>query len=240
MNGASPADLGIGAAVWMWQAGRPVRAAAGAVVRGTAGQVLRLAPDELVAALAERGRAGRAELERLAATLLRDAIRLVVAALLDTVDLTALVRRHVDLNAVAAALDVDAVAARLDLDAVLARLDLDAVVRRLDLDAVVRRVDLDAVVGRVDVDAVARRVDPGPLVARVDVDAVIARVDLVGIAREVIAAIDLPEIVRTSTGGLTSDTVRSVRAEAVQADDLVAGVVDRLLRRTGSHPADPP
>lgn len=46
----------------------------------------------------------------------------------------------------------------------------------------------------------------------------------------VVAAIYLPEIVRDSTGHLASEAVRSVRAEGMQADDAVAGFVDRLLR----------
>ena len=87
------------------------------------------------------------------------------------------------------------------------------------------------VVARVDLDAVAARVDPKPVVTRVDLDAAVARIDIVGIAREVIAAIDLPEIVRDSTGALSSDAVRTVRAEGAQADEVVAGFVDRVLRR---------
>jgi hypothetical protein len=59
----------------------------------------------------------------------------------------------------------------------------------------------------------------------------VGRVDVVAIAREVVDAIDLPEIIRHSTGALTSDTVRSVRTETRHADAVVAGVVDRLLRR---------
>jgi hypothetical protein len=221
----------------------------------------------VTSALVERGRAGWADLERVVDAVLRRVVGLVLEAFLDTTDLTALVRRHVDLNAVAADLDVDAVAARLDLDAVVRRVDLDGAVARVDLDAAVARVDLDAVVRRVDVDgivarvdlervvasldldaiakridldALAARIDPDPVVARVDVDALLARIDLVGIAREVIDAIDLPEIVRHSTGALTSDTVRSVRSEAMQADEAVAGFVNRLLRRPARPtPASP-
>jgi hypothetical protein len=42
-----------------------------------------------------------------------------------------------------------------------------------------------------------QRVDPDAIVARVGVDAVIGRVDLAELAREVLAAIDLPEILRS-------------------------------------------
>jgi hypothetical protein len=37
--------------------------------------------------------------------------------------------------------------------------------------------------------------------------------------------------VRDSSGALSSDAVRTVRAEGMQADDVVAGFVDRVLRR---------
>jgi hypothetical protein len=77
------------------------------------------------------------------------------------------------------------------------------------------------------------------VVARVDLDAVLARVDIVGLAREVVDAIDLPEIVRHSTGTLTSDSVRTVRREAMQADEIVAGLFDRLLRRQAQRTSAP-
>jgi hypothetical protein len=207
-----------------------------------------LAGPDAVAALAARGREGGAELQRQARGLLRLLVGEVLAAFLETADLTALVRRHVDLDAVAAGLDLDAAVARVDLDAAVARVDLDAAVARVDLDAAVARVDLDAIARRLDVDAVvagvdldaiADRLDVDAVAARIDLDAVIARIDLVGLAREVIDAIDLPEIVRHSTGSLTSDTIRGVRIEARQADDAVAGFVDRLLHRPRQAPAGP-
>ena len=88
-----------------------------------------------------------------------------------------------------------------------------------------RRIDLDGVAARLDVEAVVARVDP---------ETVVRRVDLVAIAREVVDGIDLPEIIRHSSGALTSDTVRTVRVEARQADDVVAEFVDRLLHRRGA------
>jgi hypothetical protein len=233
--------LALGAAAVAWRAGAPLRSASIAAVRGVGAAVSTVAPGG-VTALVCRGRSARATLERLADVGLRLAVRRVVAALLSTVDLTELVRAHVDLDTVAAGLDVDAVVARVDLDAAVARVDLDAAVARVDLDAAVARVDLDAAVARVDLDAIARRLDLDDLatgldldrvvarvdldevaarldldrvVARVDLDAIIARIDLEGLARQVIDAVDLPEIVRQSTGSLTSETVRSVRTEAM-------------------------
>jgi hypothetical protein len=261
-DGVDPAttvlQLALGAGAVVWRAGAPLRDVSVAAVRGLGSVVSTLAPTA-VTTLARRGLPARLMLERLADMALRLTIRRVVTAFLQAVDLTALVREHVDLDAVAAGLDVDAVVARADLDSAVARVDLDAVVRRLDLDAAVARVDLDAVarrldldalaagldldriVTRVDLDTAARRLDLDELatrldldraVARVDLDAIIARIDLEGLARQVIDAVDLPEIVRHSTGTLTSETVRSVRTEAMHADDAVTGLVDRLLRRS--------
>jgi hypothetical protein len=242
------AGLGLVAGRRLWEAGRPVRTLAGAVLGRSVTLASVLAGPDAVAALAARGREGGAELQRQARGLLRLLVGEVLAAFLETTDLTALVRRHVDLDAVAAGLDLDAAVARVDLDAAVARVDLDAAVARVDLDAAVARVDLDAIARRLDVDAVvagvdldaiADRLDVDAVAARIDLDAVIARIDLVGLAREVIDAIDLPEIVRHSTGSLTSDTIRGVRIEARQADDAVAGFVDRLLHRPRQAPAGP-
>ena len=224
-----------------------------------------LVPERSVAALGARGARTRAEAERRASAMLATIVRQVVEAVLRVTNPTDLVRRHVDLDALAREIDVRAVVDRVDLDVLAARLDLDAVAARLDLDAVVARVDLDAVVARVDpeplikrvdVDAVASRIDLEPLVARVDpdavgkrldvdavvarvdLDAVVARLDLPRIVSEVLAVIDLPEIVRESTGSAASEVVRDLRTESARADDVVARIVDRLLRRQRRLPTE--
>jgi hypothetical protein len=125
---------------------------------------------------------------------------------------------------------------------VLQRVDLEtlvtAVLDRVDLTAVVlQRVDLEtlvtAVLDRVDLTAVVlQRVDLDALV-----NAVIARVDLIGLAEEVIDGVDLPEIIRESTGSMASDAVRGARMQGIAADEAVGRAVDRLLlRRKNRHP----
>jgi hypothetical protein len=84
-------------------------------------------------------------------------------------------------------------------------------------------VDLTAlVVENVDVDALA---------AAIDIDAILARVDLLGLANYVITGVDLPEIIRESTAGITSEAVHGVRMRGVEADQAVARVIDRMLLR---------
>ncbi|HEX5402751.1 MAG TPA: hypothetical protein VFX16_10685 [Pseudonocardiaceae bacterium] len=58
-------------------------------------------------------------------------------------------------------------------------------------------------------------------------------VDLIGIAEEVVAAINLPEIIRQSGDVAASEAIRGVRAGGMHADDAVAGLVDRVFRRGG-------
>jgi hypothetical protein len=235
--------LGVGSGAWQlasW-ATRPFRRLSGGILDGM------VAAGRSTGVLG-RGRHVRGELERVGMVLTQLMVVRAVEIVLPMLDLTEVVRAHVDLDALVAAVDLDAVvrrvdlnaaAAGLDLDALVAAVDLDAVVGRVDLDAVVRRVDLEAAVRRVDLDAVVGLVDLDVAVGRVDLDAAIARVDLVGIAREVIAAIDLPEIVRDSTGALSSDAVRTIRAEGMHADDAVASFVDRVLRRRRAEPVVP-
>lgn len=57
------------------------------------------------------------------------------------------------------------------------------------------------------------------------------RVDLIGLADEVVAGINLPAIIRESTGSVTSDVMHDVRSQSERADDAVAGIIDRILRR---------
>jgi hypothetical protein len=205
--------------------------------------------DRVFAATAARGELVRADLldrtEGFLQQLVQRGVELVVAV----VDLTELARQHLDLDLLVDALDVDAVVTRVNLDAVLARVDLDGIVARVDmqavldripLDEVVARVDLDAEVSRLDLDAIVKRVDPDAVIARVDVEAALARLDLAAIARQVIDSVDLPEIVRESTGTVASEAVRGVRAEGVNADEAVARFVDRLLRRPRTERPLPP
>jgi hypothetical protein len=260
---------------------RPLTSVAAGVLQ-LGGRIVPNGPRRPFADLAFLGEQGRAELEKAAAEAVRRILRRAVETALTALDVTELVRAHVDLDALAATIDVDAVVAvvdldaaldRLDLDAVVARVDLDAVLSRVDLDAVLSRVDLDAVMGRVDlgavlsrvdldavmgrvdldavlsrvdlnevasridIDAILRRVEPDAVVARVDLDAVVDRLDLAALSREVIDAIDLPEILRQSSGAVSSQAARVVRAEGMNADDSVARFMDRVLRR--SHPVTP-
>lgn len=91
------------------------------------------------------------------------------------------------------------------------------------VDRVLRQVDLTAVVKRhVDLDA---------LVADVDMEAVIKRIDLAGLVEQVLDAIDLPEIIRESTGSMASETVREVRMRTITADEAVARIADKILLR---------
>lgn len=274
--------LGVVAARLARSAGRPVTSVAGRALRIGA----HLPPVGLrravTAELAAQGADMRVRLERATAELLRLLLRRGVEVALSTIDLTDLVRRHLDVNAVALDLDVDAVVgradlvavvdridldtvvagidvgaivsrvdvdevvktvdldavlSRVDLDAVVSRVDLDAVLSRLDVDAVLSRLDLDEVAARIDLDAIVARIEPDAVVSRVDVEAVIRRLDLVALTREVIEGIDLPAIVHQSSGAVSSQAARAVRAEGMNADESVSRFVDRVLRRP--HPRGP-
>ncbi len=98
--------------------------------------------------------------------------------------------------------------------AILDKLDLTQIaIDHLDIDRILDSVDLDAVI------------------ERVDLNAAIHRVDLAAIATEVIGEIDLPELIRESTGAVTSETVRAVRMRSAEADLFMGRIIDRLLMR---------
>jgi hypothetical protein len=297
VTGGVHAAIAVGAGV-----ARLAKAAVVDPATATAAAMLRLgwqlapgvADHPLLAELATGVERVRNRLEHAAADALRTLLRRGVDASLTAIDLTELVRAHVDLDALAAELDVDAVIARADVDAVIARTDLDAIVRTIDLDAIVgridiegivrtidleaivrtidldaivRTVDLDAIVDRVDLDRVASRIDidaiisrvdidqiasgidldaivariePDTVVARVDVEAVLDRLDLAAIARQVLEAIDLPGILRESTGAVSSQAARVVRTEGMHADESVSRFIDRVLRRPHTQVAMTP
>jgi hypothetical protein len=174
-----------------------------------------------------------------------------------TVDLDAAVRR-VDLDQIVSRIDIDSIVAGVDIDAVINRVDVDAIVKRVDLDgavamvdlgAVVKRLDLNdiangleldplvakvnlmAVVDRLDFAAIVDMVDPDPVVAKVNFDAAMAQIDLIGIAQKIVDGIDLPGIIRDSTGSLASEAVHGVRVQGQHADDAVGQLVGRVFRR---------
>ena len=209
----------------------------------------RLHPARVVEALADRGHEAREstrdDLDRIIAAVVPP----VVDEVLDSLDLTALVLERVDIDTVVSTVDIEAIVDRvdiaaivekIDIDAIATRLDLDAIVDKIDVDAIVRRVDVDAIVTQVDIDAIAKRIDVDAIVAkldidaivdRVDIDAIVGRLDLVSLAEEIVNGIDLPEIIRESTGSMASEVVRDVRMQSIDADVAIARIVDRLIRR---------
>ena len=218
----------------------------------------RFHPATVVGGLARSGSIDREELTRQVEALLDVWAPAIVAMVVQRLDLTRLVEENVDLDGLVATVDLDAAVARVDLDAAVARVDLDAAVALVDLDgavarvdigAVIDRVDLDAVVATVDLDAAVARVDIGAVidrvdldavvatvdldgaVARVDLDAIIDRIDVIGIVEEVLDVIDLPAIIRDSTGSMASETVRGARMTSITADDAIGRAVDRALFR---------
>jgi hypothetical protein len=200
----------------------------------------RLHPARAVDMLADRGRHvrlnARDDLRRLVAAV----APAVVQEVLNTLDLNAIVRERVDLDDLVTYVDIEAIINRVDIDDVVRRVDLDAIVDRIDIDIVAKRLDIDAVADRIDLDRIVERLDLDKIVARVDVDAVIDRVDLVALAEQVIDGIDLPEIIRESTGSMASEVVRDVRIQSIEADERVANIIDRLLRRGQARHTDAP
>ena len=128
------------------------------------------------------------------------------------------------------------------LERVLDRIDLtELVLQRVDLERIV-----DAVLARMDLtEVVLDGVDLGRVVNgaldQVDLTELVrSRVDLAGIAEEVIDDVNLPEIIRESTTGVAAEVVDGTRLRAVQGDELVNRLVDRiLLRRKARETAAP-
>lgn len=109
---------------------------------------------------------------------------------------------------------------------------IDAVISRIDLtDVVLARVDLRAIVLRAldELDLTAIVVD------RVDLDVIINQIPIVEIADYVINEIDLPELIRDSTGGVADNALNVARMQAADADASIASIVNRILLRSRSR-----
>jgi len=109
---------------------------------------------------------------------------------------------------------------------------IDAVISRIDLtEVVLARVDLRAIVLQAldEIDLTAIVVD------RVDLDVVINQIPIVEIADYVVNEIDLPELIRESTGGVADSALNAARMQAAEADAGIAHIVDRILLRSRSR-----
>ena len=143
---------------------------------------------------------------------------------LDTIDLNRLIVERVNIDGVVATVDVDEIVSRVDIDAIVSRIDIDKIAASIDLDAIVARIDIDGIV------------------ETVDVEAIIERVNVVEIAEDVINEIDLPEIIRDSTGSMASQVVRdhgcrpSTPTKRSRGWSTASCVVNVLVRQT--RPAD--
>ena len=81
---------------------------------------------------------------------------------------------------------------------------------------------LEHVVALLPIDALLARVDVDGLVGRVEVNTIVERVDLQRIVGEVLAGIELGDLIHDSTTGVVSDVRDSVRTGAVTADGRMA------------------
>lgn len=99
------------------------------------------------------------------------------------------------------------------------------------LDRVVPII-IRAVLDRVDLtQLIIERVDVDRIIAEANLDEVIDRLPLVDVANYLIDEIDLPQIVRESTGGIASDAVNLLRMQSIDVDQALSRVVDTVLRR---------
>ncbi|MGH2790871.1 MAG: hypothetical protein ACRDJ0_07805 [Actinomycetota bacterium] len=97
---------------------------------------------------------------------------------------------------------------------------------------VLDRIDLTRlVIERVDVNRIIEE--------RVDIDGVIERTDIIGVARDVVQQLDLPEIIRESSGTMGTETIEGLRLRGMDADRSLSRLVDRVLNRTNGREASP-
>jgi hypothetical protein len=89
----------------------------------------------------------------------------------------------------------------------------------------------------VDIEDVLARLIPAlvaELLNHVDLTHLVQEnVDVVALAEEAIAEIDLPSIIRDSTGAVASDTLLGVRMQSISADEAIGRAMDRFRLRLG-------
>jgi len=120
--------------------------------------------------------------------------------------------------------------------AVLEPLDLTALMSEsVDLDELAEQIDVQRIAERIDPNAIAEGIDVDRVAERLDLDAIVLRLDLPTLVEDVLAEIDVADLIRQSTGTLTGDAIDEVRYVSVDADRVVARFVDRIIRRRKRH-----
>lgn len=97
-----------------------------------------------------------------------------------------------------------------------------------------------AIIDSIDIDAIVARVDLDAIVARIDIDAVLDRIDLAALVRQIIEEIDLPDLIRETSGAVSSEAVVGIRMQGIQADERVSRIVDKILQRRGERKTSTP
>ncbi|TYL45033.1 hypothetical protein FXB39_20240 [Nocardioides sp. BGMRC 2183] len=118
---------------------------------------------------------------------------------------------------------VDAVPPEVVLD----HIDVDALLDHVDVNHLLDRIDPDRLLDRIDPNRLLDRVDINRLLARADIEALIADVDLESLVRRA----GIPDVVAETTGHLAGRSLDVARRQVVGLDAVVAGLVNRLLRR---------
>lgn len=118
---------------------------------------------------------------------------------------------------------------------------LAAVLNRLDLTRlVIERVDLTRVVqatlDQMDLtQLVLDRVDVDRIVDKADLERIIDRLPLVDLANYIVDEVDLPRIIRESTGGIATDAMNAVRIQSIGVDQMMTRITDAMLLRRKSR-----
>jgi hypothetical protein len=111
------------------------------------------------------------------------------------------------------------------------------------LNRVARRGAVYRIEARNDLDAMLDLLLPrllSEMMRHVDVTELLQEnVDVVNLAQEVIAELDLPEIIRDSTGAMASETLLGVRMQSISWDDAIARATDRFRLRRARRTAGP-
>jgi hypothetical protein len=110
--------------------------------------------------------------------------------------------------------------------------DVIAAVLPTVVDQVLDQVDLTTmVVEHVDVAKIVASIDIGAIVKNIDIESIVGEMDLGGIANQVIDEVDLPGLIRESSGAMASDSIIAIRTQSIEADELVNRLMDRILMR---------
>lgn len=102
----------------------------------------------------------------------------------------------------------------------------------MPIDEIIERIPLEQIVARIPIEQLMARIDVNALIGQIDIESLLGRIDIGKLTADALAGVDFGDLLRESTASVGTEVRDVTRTQAMNADVLLARVIDRVLRRS--------